>query len=539
MRRLPLSLAAITLVSLGIPLINAASTLLQGGTIISFDETFQTPLILRNHSLLVIDDRIASIFPSSSSSRVPPNTTTIDVTGKILSPGFIDTHRHGWQTAFRTIASNTTLFEYAVLYGSTSQAQHLFTPSDVYFGQFAGMLESLNAGVTSIVDHAHGTFSREISGAYLNGTVDSGARVFWCYEIQDLQNGFSVNDQIEDFKELKNQLASRGETVTTLGLAYDSFSSSSLDEIQTVMELARESNISVLTTHYVAGPWIFGLNSPTLLHSFQPSFLNNTPFPIIFAHGSFMTAQDAILLRQTNQYISTTPESEMHYGHTHPHSFLIQDQASLGIDTHFTFSADMVTQARLWLQSTRLFLFSQVLVQDWEIPQSNPMSVNQVFHLITRSGALALRRNDLGVLVEGAKADIVLFDGDSPNMLGWEDPVAAIILHSNVGDVTDVMVDGEWRKREGELVAKEGVIVPFGTTSSDQGDGDDADGDGDDAESETIMRAVRTGFLDSAKRIQGLWAQMPIPEFSGISASGVPFGMPRREDVVRGEQDGY
>ncbi|THU85102.1 Metallo-dependent hydrolase [Dendrothele bispora CBS 962.96] len=508
MRCLPLSL---TLASLRIPLANAASTLLKGGTIISFDETSQTPLILRNHSLLVTDDRIASIFPSSSSSsRIPPNTTTIDVAGKILSPGFIDTHRHGWQTAFRTIASNTTLSEYTVRYGATSQAQHLFTPSDMYFGQFAGMLESLNAGVTSIVDHAHGTFSKETAGAYFNGTVDSGARVFWCYGIHAIQNGFSVNDQIEDFKELKNQLVSRGETITTLGIAYDGFSSSSLDEIQTVMELARESNISVLTTHYLGGPWITA-NSPTLLNSFQPSFLNNTPFPIIFSHGSFMTAQDAILLRQTNQYLSTTPESEMHYGHTHPHSFLIQDQASLGIDTHFTYSADMVTQARLWLQSTRLFLFSQVLVQDWEIPQSNPMSVNQAFHLITRSGALALRRNDLGVLVEGAKADIVLFDGDSPNMLGWEDPVAAIILHSNVGDVTDVMVDGEWRKREGELVAKEG----------------------------TIMRAVRTGFLDSAKRIQGLWAQMPIPEFSGISASGVPFGMPRREDVVRGEQDGY
>ncbi|THU87716.1 hypothetical protein K435DRAFT_782353, partial [Dendrothele bispora CBS 962.96] len=153
-------------------------------------------------------------------------------------------------------------------------------------------------------------------------------------------------------------------------------------------------------------------------------------------------------------------------------------------------------------------------------------------------------RNDLGVLVEGAKADIVLFDGDSPNMLGWEDPVAAIILHSNVGDVTDVMVDGEWRKREGELVAKEGVIVPFGFSSnqtSDQGDGDgdDADGDDDDAESENILRAVRSGFLDSARRIQGLWAQMAIPELTGTSPFSVPFGMPRREDVVRGGQDGY
>ncbi|THU76320.1 hypothetical protein K435DRAFT_166178 [Dendrothele bispora CBS 962.96] len=58
----------------------------------------------------------------------------------------------------------------------------------------------------------------------------------------------SANDQIEDFKQLKNQLVSRGETITTLEIAYDGSSSSSLDKIQKVMELVRGSNISVVTT---------------------------------------------------------------------------------------------------------------------------------------------------------------------------------------------------------------------------------------------------------------------------------------------------
>jgi len=62
-----------------------------------------------------------------------------------------------------------------------------------------------------------------------------------------------------------------------------------------------------------------------------------------------MSASDTDLLRQTNHYISITPKSEMHYSHDHPNSHLIQDQASLGIDTHFAFSSDILTQARLWL----------------------------------------------------------------------------------------------------------------------------------------------------------------------------------------------
>ena len=42
---------------------------------------------------------------------------------------------------------------------------------------------------------------------------------------------------------------------------------------------------------------------------------------------------------------------------------------------------------------------------------------------------MALRRDDLGVIVPGAKADIAMFCGDSPNVIGSEDPVVAVILH--------------------------------------------------------------------------------------------------------------
>jgi hypothetical protein len=40
-------------------------------------------------------------------------------------------------------------------------------------------------------------------------------------------------------------------------------------------------------------------------------------------------------------------------------------------------------------------------------------------------------------------------------MLGWNNPVAAIVLHASIGDVEAVIVDGRWVKREGTLVARE------------------------------------------------------------------------------------
>lgn len=200
----------------------------------------------------------------------------------------------------------------------------------------------------------------------------------------------------------------------------------------------------------------------------------------------------------------------MHYGHGHLNTPLAQDQAALGVDTHFTFSTDIITQARMWLQSTRLKFFSRTL-QDWRIPTNNPMSVDQAFLLATRAGGLALRRPDVGVLQEGAKADLVVFDGSSPNMLGWADPVAAIILHSHVGDIQHVMVDGQWRKRDFELV------LPQGQNRTD----------------------IQNRFLASAKRIQSIWLDTALPNLEGDYSNGFEYGKTLQMDVKRGEGTGY
>ena len=217
-------------------------------------------------------------------------------------------------------------------------------------------------------------------------------------------------------------------------------------------------------------------------------------------------------MRSCNQHISITPESEMHYGHTNKQTHLLMDQASLGVDTHFTFSSDLLTQARIWLQTVRYRLYERS-VDQLLLPANNPMSVNQAFLLATRNGGLALRREDLGVLEVGAKADLLVWDGESPGMLGWADPVAAIILHANAGDIKHVLVDGKWKKRDGELVV-------------------DLDGG---------YGRLKERFLESARRLQAVVVEglLTAPVHEGIGPGGFPFADVSKVDVVRGEGDGY
>jgi len=76
------------------------SFLLSGGNIITMsgDTTEEMSKALNNADVLVTDNRISAIGPQGS-LEVPSDTEVIDVAGKWITPGFIDTHAH-WE--FRT-----------------------------------------------------------------------------------------------------------------------------------------------------------------------------------------------------------------------------------------------------------------------------------------------------------------------------------------------------------------------------------------------------------------------------------------------------
>ncbi|EPE30917.1 Metallo-dependent hydrolase [Glarea lozoyensis ATCC 20868] len=480
--------------------LSTCSILLSGGTIISFDDATSCLRIIENGSLLITDDRITSIFDTSTPPNIPPGTEIIDCINKIISPGFVDTHRHGWQTVFKTLGSNTTLAEYLLRYGS-GVAAPLFSPDDLYISQLTGIYEALNAGVTTILDHAHHTWTPEHAAMGLKASADSGARVFFGYAFQNSSADFGVPEQIAQWKNLKSSFESN---TTDLVIAYDDWSGNPAGEnTRAVIDLINTSNVSVLTTHSLEGPWLFG-NTPTTLATLN---ILNTTTATIMSHASYLTPRDALLLRTYNKHISITPESEMHHGFLHPTSHLILDQASLGVDTHFTFSTDILSQARLWLQTTRALIYQSV-ADRWEIPSKSPFSVTQAFLLATRNGGLALGRPDLGVISVGAKADLVIFDGRSPALLGWRDAVAAVILHAGVGDMESVLVDGEFVKREGKLVV-----------------------DG--------YEGVKTRFLEAAGRIQDVLEKTPLPAQEGSVIPGYTYGYIPQADVVRGEGTGY
>ena len=218
---------------------SASSLLFVGGTIIGFDQGTQHLKVYRSGKLLVTDDRIFGVYEANDTlpSTVDNKYKVINATGKIITPGFVDTHRHGWQTAFKTLASNTSLVEYFGRYGEFAAAGK-FTSEDVYLGQLAGLYECLNAGVTTTLDHAHHTWSLETSEAGLQASIDSNARVFWSFAFHNV-TGWNVTQQYPAFREIASKATFKG-THTSLGIAYDYFGPDpNMSEVDTIAGLAK------------------------------------------------------------------------------------------------------------------------------------------------------------------------------------------------------------------------------------------------------------------------------------------------------------
>ncbi len=216
---------------------SAASILFRGGTVIAFNKQTQGLQVIRNGSVLVTNDRIAGVFDSAP-TRIPAGAEIVDLSGKILIPGFVDTHRHGWQTVFKTMAPNTNLIEFFNRY-SSYVAPFFWNATDVYDSQLAGLYEALNAGVTSSLDHATHTWSKDAAEAGVQACIDSGARVFWGFTFANVTGLITVEQLYPIFRNIAKRPGLK-DSPTSLGIAYDGWGPNpNVGEINKIMGLAK------------------------------------------------------------------------------------------------------------------------------------------------------------------------------------------------------------------------------------------------------------------------------------------------------------
>lgn len=350
-----------------------------------------------------------------------------------------------------------------------NSVSNYYSPTDSFYGQLAGMLESISAGTTTVVDHAHMTHSPEHVELAIAGTASSGIRSVFCYTPIMRAKHFNPltfhPNPFEDwvmqtFDKLADQSPFSDGRVT-LGFAFDLFFLPD-DMVKGLFAQVKSKGVKTITCH---GATSLALHPVPVLHK-----LDLLSEHIIISHGGTLKRADVELIKKHGAHLSSTPSTELQTAMGRPYcfdaSFLdggfsgdsigVQDNASLGVDCHACTAGSIISEAKLGLANARNH-FNEFYMKQDNTPRTLPasLSVEAAFNLATIKGAEALRVADkIGRIAEGYKADLVVFDAMTPGMVGGaqHDPVAAVMLHSSSADIEMVIVDGVVRKRDGKLL---------------------------------------------------------------------------------------
>lgn len=414
----------------------------------------KAPLAPGLHQILIEDGRIAAIGPDLGVTEA----AVIDAQGGIVMPGLIDTHRHTWQSLLRAQLADGTLYDYMakLRYGF---APH-FTAEDARLGNYAGALDALNSGVTTVVDHSHLVATPEHADALLTGLEEAGIRAVFCYGLSDVADAgkpiestraFMSTWRHQDAERLRNQRLSSKDGLIRFGLAGSEFMFAPLPYTEKEVRLARHLDAHRFSIHVANGPFARGTRYVSRL--LQRGLVDERT---LFVHGNVLTRQDLSLIREKGAAITITPESEMQMGMGTPVWPLAMEMGvtcGLGADIVSGGSGDLFTQMRLALVAGRLAANDR-LGKCRVMPERLPLTAEDALRAVTIEGARAAGlESEVGSLEVGKRADLVLLRTCSAGLAPVLDPVKTIVMQAGVNDVEMVMVNGQVLKAKGALLA--------------------------------------------------------------------------------------
>ena len=146
---------------------------------------------MRRADVLIEGSTIAAIAPDLGEV----DAEEIDGTDRIMLPGFVDTHRHTWQSLIRHVSTDWTLPQY--FSGVRGVLGREYAPEDMYAANLVGMLDALDSGITTVVDWSHNNNSPDHSDAAVQGLKDAGLRAVFGYGNSN-QEWFPVSDKPSD-----------------------------------------------------------------------------------------------------------------------------------------------------------------------------------------------------------------------------------------------------------------------------------------------------------------------------------------------------
>jgi 5-methylthioadenosine/S-adenosylhomocysteine deaminase len=418
---------------------------LKGGCVLTMDAELGDLAVA---DVLIEDDRIEAV----GTDLEVGDAEVVDARGRIVIPGFVDTHRHTWETAIRGCAPNATLDDYFV--EVLDSFAPVYGPDDVFASNLAGALECLNAGITTLVDWSHINNTPEHPDAAIAALKEAGIRSQYAYgsantSLADYWFESQIVMPADDVRRIRDTYFSSDDGLLTMALATRGPGFCTDDVVTQEWHLARDLGVPI-TVHVGMGRLAGRFSMVKNLDR-----LGLLGPDITYVHACYLDDDEWRMVKDSGGTISIAAQVEQQMGHGYPPTGRALAEGlrpSLSVDVVTTVPGDMFTQMRAAFGGERAAVNSDCWQADVDVP-ATMLTARQLLEMATIDGAAVAGVADrTGSITPGKQADIVLIDGTAPNTAPLIDPVAAVTLCADVSNVEAVLVAGRFRKRDGKLV---------------------------------------------------------------------------------------
>ncbi len=413
--------------------------LVRGGHVVSMDPEIGD----LTGDVLIVGRQIAAVDPAIDAQA----DETLDAAGKLVLPGLIDSHIHLWQTPLRNLAGECWGEEY---YAAIHPLADRFSAADMEIATYAGAIELLSHGVTTVFDFCHAVNTPEHADASIAGLHQAGIRAIFGYSFRDRENTHpslcGTDNRIDDIRRVRSRLPGSDDDLVRLAVALNDIDQ--VDATTNAREIGCARELGVVATVHSNLPWQI-----TAVH--QLGLLGPD---IQWVHVAPCAAAELQLLAVHGGTVAVTPEVEIGQVGLYPQTgraIRAGVPVTIGVDIPSGWNGDLLVQMRTAFQVERLREAQEARQAGREpsrTPDTPALTARKILEMVTIGAARALGLDaQTGSLTPGKDADVLVLSG-GPLGLTTGDAAGHVVLQASAADVDTVIVAGRPRLRDGCLI---------------------------------------------------------------------------------------
>jgi len=378
----------------------------------------------KKQCLLIKDDLIAEISDEIDDSNADK---IIDAEGKILLPGLINTHTHLSMTLFRGLADDLSLDSWLNDHIWPMEAN--LNGDYCYIGALLGAVELIKSGTTTFSDMYF--YMEDVARA----VDDAGIRAVLSYGMIDFSDAERREAEIKENMALYDACNGMADGRIKVFFGPHSPYTASEELLVKVRELADEHNIGI---HIHVSETQKEINDSLDERGIRPfEYLEKIGFlgpDVVAAHCVWLSDEEIEIIKKHGVKVSHNPCSNMKLASgVSPVSKLIENDICVSIGTD---GASSNNNLDLIEELKTASLLQKVSTLDPKV-----LTSDEAIEMATIKGAEALGLGDeIGSIEVGKKADIILIDTNSANMVPDSSSLSSNVIYSANGSNVDTTI---------------------------------------------------------------------------------------------------